>query len=142
MLHSSEAGNPLQSVIIGADPRSAPSIPAIVSWAFEFNLPVLTDSLAKSHVRRWQRVDFSSCAGHRQPSRSSYVHRRHTHHPVWQVYLCDCHSLSLFKFKGTLELERESLSICTLQLATYYSMFPAFILLPQMEKKMLGSGKP
>ena len=46
------------------------------------------NSLAKSQVRRCQRVDFSSYAGHwRQPCRSSYVHRRHTDQPVWQFDL-------------------------------------------------------
>ena len=47
--------------------------------------------------RRWQRVDFSSCAGHRQPSRSSYAH------PVWQFDVASALWLAILQlrlFKG------------------------------------------
>ena len=37
-------------------------------WQFVFRIQLTSaNSLAQSHVRRWQRVDFSSCSGHRQP---------------------------------------------------------------------------
>ena len=37
-------------------------------WQFVFRIQLTSaNSLAQSHVRRWPRVDFSSCSGHRQP---------------------------------------------------------------------------
>ena len=37
-------------------------------WQFVFRIRLTSaNSLAQSHIRRWQRVDFSSCSGHRQP---------------------------------------------------------------------------